>query len=65
MARSISSRAWRDAGWRGWDSSAKPYTAEEAERERRLYGTHSDPLTGLPVTSDPEADTRRESTIRR
>jgi len=56
---------WRDAGWRGWDSSAKPYTAEEAERERRLYGTHSDPLTGLPVTSDPEADTRRESTIRR
>jgi hypothetical protein len=56
---------WKDAGWRGWDGSAKPYTAEEAERERRLYGTHSDPLTGLPLTSDPEGDTRRDSTIRR
>jgi hypothetical protein len=56
---------WRDAGWRGWDGTAKPYTAEEAERERRLYGTHSDPLTGLPLTSDPEGDNRRESTIRR
>jgi hypothetical protein len=56
---------WRDSGWRGWDSSAKPFTPEEAERERRLYGTHSDPLTGLPVTSDPEGDNRRDSTIRR
>ena len=56
---------WRDAGWHGWDSAAKPFTAEEAERERRLYGAHSDPLTGLPVTSDPEGDNRRESTIRR
>jgi uncharacterized membrane protein len=56
---------WRDTGWRGWDSSAKPYTPEEAERERRLYGTHSDPLSGLPLTSDPEGDNRRESTIRR
>ena len=56
---------WRDSGWRGWDSSVKPFTPEEAERERRLYGTHSDPLTGLPLTSDPEGDNRRNSTIRR
>jgi hypothetical protein len=56
---------WRASGWRSWDSSAKPFTPEEAERERRRYGTHSDPLTGLPVTSDPEADNRRSSTIRR
>lgn len=56
---------WRDAGWRGWDGSAKPYSAEEAERERRLYGTHSDPLTGLPLSSDPKGDNRRDSTIRR
>ena len=56
---------WRDAGWRGWDGSAKPFTPEEAERERRLYGTHSDPLTGLPLTSDPDGDNRRDSTIRR
>ena len=56
---------WRDSGWRGWDGSAKPFTPEEAERERRTYGTHSDPLTGLPVTSDPDGDNRRSSTIRR
>jgi len=56
---------WKDAGWQGWDSSMKPYTAEEAEHERRLYGAHADPLTGLPTTADPEGDARRESTIRR
>jgi uncharacterized membrane protein len=55
---------WREAGWDGWDPSAPPYTAEEAERERRLYGTHSDPLSGLPLTSEPERDNRRSSTIR-
>ena len=56
---------WRDAGWHGWDSSAKPFTPEEAERERRLYGTHSHPLTGRPLTSDPDGDNQRSSTIRR
>ena len=56
---------WRESGWEGWDPSAPPYTAEEAERERRLYGTHADPLSGLPLTSEPERDNRRSSTIRR
>jgi uncharacterized membrane protein len=56
---------WREAGWDGWTPSAPPYTAEEAERERRLYGAHADPLSGLPLTSDPEGDNRRDSTIRR
>jgi hypothetical protein len=56
---------WRDAGWEGWDPSAPPYTAEEAERERRLYGTHADALSGLPLTQDPARDNRRSSTIRR
>jgi len=56
---------WREGGWNGWNPSARPYTAEEAERERRLYGAHADPLSGLPVTSDPEGDNRRDSTIRR
>ena len=56
---------WREAGWDGWNPSAPPYTAEEAERERRLYGAHADPLSGLPLTSDPEGDNRRNSTIRR
>jgi uncharacterized membrane protein len=56
---------WRDAGWTGFDGSARPYSVEEAERERRLYGMHADPLSGLPLTLDPEGDTRRDSTIRR
>jgi hypothetical protein len=56
---------WRDNGWTGWDGSARPYTAEEAENERRLYGMHADPLTGMPLTQDPEGDNRRASTIRR
>jgi len=56
---------WRDAGWTGFDGSARPYTVEEAEQERRLYGAHADPLTGLPLTLDPEGDNRRDSTIRR
>ena len=56
---------WREAGWEGWDPSAPPYTAEEAERERRLYGTHADPLSGLPLTTSPSRDNRKSSTIRR
>lgn len=55
---------WRDNGWTGWDGSARPYTVEEAEHERRLYGTHADPLSGLPLTLDPEGENRRDSTIR-
>jgi hypothetical protein len=42
-----------------------PNTPEEAERERRLYGTHADALSGLPTTDDPECDLAREATIRR
>ena len=56
---------WREAGWEGCDPSAPPFTAEEAERERRLYGTHADPLSGLPLSSSAARDSRRSSTIRR
>jgi len=56
---------WREAGWTGFDGSARPYTVEEAENERRLYGMHADPLSGLPLTMDPEGDNQRASTIRR
>lgn len=44
---------------------ALPKTQQEAERERRLYGVHADPLTDLPTTEDPECDLAREATIRR
>ncbi len=42
-----------------------PNTPDEAERERRLYGRHADPLSGLPTTDNPECDLAREATIRR
>jgi len=47
------------------NASAVPATPAEAERERRLYGMHTDPLSGLPVTSDPEQDNLVTETIRR
>ena len=56
---------WRESGWDGWSPSAKPYTHAEAERERQLYGIHSDPRSALTGTPDPERDNRRDSTIRR
>lgn len=31
--------AWKKQGWSKFDSSAKPYTADEAKREREVYGT--------------------------
>ena len=55
---------WRENGWNGWVASGLPYTVEEAERERRLYGEHADPLTGLPMTGEPERDSQRDSTLR-
>ena len=32
---------WREAGSENFDPAALPYTREEAERERRTYGTHT------------------------
>ena len=56
---------WRDSGWTNWRAPTLPYSPEEAERERRQYGAHADPLTGMPVTADPELDNVVETTIRR
>jgi hypothetical protein len=56
---------WRERGWTAWRASALPNSPEEAERERRQFGTHADPLTGLPLTADPELDNVLETTIRR
>jgi len=30
-------KAYRSSGWSKFDDKAPPYTAEEIERERRLY----------------------------
>ena len=36
------SEAYRGEGWTGFDESARPYTAEQARRERETYGTIGD-----------------------
>jgi len=56
---------WRDGGGTGWRATPLPNSPDEAERERRQYGAHADPLTGLPLTADPELDNALETTIRR
>ena len=32
------SSAWQKAGWKSFDPSAKPYTADDVRKERQLYG---------------------------
>jgi hypothetical protein len=39
---------WRSSGWSGFDESAEPYTREQIERERSLYGSAAHPDTGRP-----------------
>jgi len=37
---------WRQRGWTGWNDQAKPYTPEDIDRDRDLYGT-TDRTTGI------------------
>lgn len=37
---------WRERGWTGWNERAAPYTSDEIERDRDLYGA-TDRTTGL------------------
>ncbi len=37
---------WRQSGWTGWNDQAKPYTREEIDRDRDLYGA-TDRATGI------------------
>jgi len=37
---------WRERGWSGWNDKADPYTAQDIERDRDLYGD-ADRTTGL------------------
>ena len=32
------SAAWQKSGWKSFDSTSKPYGAEEVRKERALYG---------------------------
>lgn len=36
---------WRSGGWQGFDNTAKPYTVDDLERERGLYGQTTTPRT--------------------
>jgi hypothetical protein len=35
--------AWRESGWTGFETSAKPYSADEIRREREIYRDRSLP----------------------
>jgi len=37
---------WRERGWTGWNERAAPYTSDEIDRDRDLYGA-TDRTTGL------------------
>jgi len=37
---------WRQRGWNGWNDQAQPYTPEDIDRDRDLYGT-TDRTTGI------------------
>jgi len=37
---------WRQRGWTGWNDQAQPYTPEDIDRDRDLYGT-TDRTTGI------------------
>ena len=37
---------WRERGWTGWNEGAAPYTSDEIDRDRDLYGA-TDRTTGL------------------
>lgn len=34
---------WRSSGWQGFDQTAKPYTVDDIERERGMYGRTTTP----------------------
>ena len=54
---------WRETGWSGYDTNAKPYSVEDIDRERSLYAQTSDGVTGNPMPrtfdSDERSSTRR------
>jgi hypothetical protein len=44
---------WRQSGWSGFDATAKPYTRDDVERDRAMYGTstRSSTATGAMGTA--------------
>lgn len=50
-------RLWREAGWTGYEETAEPYTYEEIERDRELYGT---PMGGTGARGEMRSAHMRE-----
>jgi uncharacterized membrane protein len=38
---------WKSSGWKGYDPEAQPFTYEDIERDRSMYGTGRSASTGL------------------
>jgi len=60
---------WREHGWTGFDEKAQPYTSEDLDRDRDLYGA-TDRITGIasgapaggPTSAGPDASFRDRAT---
>jgi hypothetical protein len=59
--------SWKQTGWTGYSSTAKPYTADEITRERERYRTTpSTTAAGAAATSTrsiPPQQTRRDTSV--
>jgi hypothetical protein len=51
---------WRESGWTGWNERAAPYTSDEINRDRDLYGA-TDRTTGL--AGGMEGDRNKAETV--
>lgn len=54
---------WREKGWNGWNVDAKPYTVDDLDRERDLYGA-TNALTGIAQPAETPIGERTLSALR-
>lgn len=52
---------WREKGWNGFNADANPYTSDDLQRDRDLYGAADGP-TALPQTGGVPGDRAASST---
>ncbi|HVO90442.1 MAG TPA: hypothetical protein VMV45_18035 [Casimicrobiaceae bacterium] len=56
---------WRETGWSGYDVNATPYTRDQIDRDRELYGqAASDSVTGAPLPRSFDYDDRTRGSNR-